>query len=334
MSTTEAGNADVYDFTARAYVPDLGAFASLDSVTGSAQNPLTLNRYLYALGNPATMVDPSGHCAKYYYSNGDNSDLCGGYTAPTTTTTTTATSDVPQGPPSPPSPRTIDFELDLKRFAGPYGDLEGQRFTGRFVLPPGQSAFLSARQIKALREGPDGEEKYSQYLLQNGPYALYMVKTHTKGSPEFSDWAYQKGIFETARDYLKGDWKCAQTCMRTSPEPYVNWDVSATSQYISAGASFVENTSDTSISINLGNPANFVANLTTAVWGLGQAYEGYKMAMPGDVSQGLADSLDGFVGLVEDTNITVTDNRAFKSAPVPNWNISVSYTGQISALGR
>jgi RHS repeat-associated protein len=62
MSTTDSANADVYDFTARAYIPDLGTFASLDTVTGSAQNPLTLNRYLYALGNPATMVDPSGHC--------------------------------------------------------------------------------------------------------------------------------------------------------------------------------------------------------------------------------------------------------------------------------
>jgi RHS repeat-associated protein len=63
MSTTDSANADVYDFTARAYIPDLGTFASLDTVTGSAQNPLTLNRYLYALGNPATMVDPDGHCS-------------------------------------------------------------------------------------------------------------------------------------------------------------------------------------------------------------------------------------------------------------------------------
>jgi hypothetical protein len=30
-------------------------------VTGSAQNPLSLNRYLYALANPATLVDPDGH---------------------------------------------------------------------------------------------------------------------------------------------------------------------------------------------------------------------------------------------------------------------------------
>jgi RHS repeat-associated protein len=60
---------DAYDFGARAYVPDLGTFTSLDSVAGSAQNPLTLNRYLYADANPATMVDPDGHCAYVDYND-------------------------------------------------------------------------------------------------------------------------------------------------------------------------------------------------------------------------------------------------------------------------
>jgi RHS repeat-associated protein len=55
---------DTYDFGARAYVPDLGTFTSLDSVAGSAQNPITLNRYLYANANPATLVDPDGHCVE------------------------------------------------------------------------------------------------------------------------------------------------------------------------------------------------------------------------------------------------------------------------------
>ena len=57
------GSADLYDFSARSYDPGLGAFTSFDSVTGSAQNPLTLNRYLYANANPATLVDPDGHFA-------------------------------------------------------------------------------------------------------------------------------------------------------------------------------------------------------------------------------------------------------------------------------
>jgi RHS repeat-associated protein len=56
---------DLYDFGARSYDPSLGAFTSFDSVAGSAQNPLTLNRYLYASANPATLVDPDGHRFMY-----------------------------------------------------------------------------------------------------------------------------------------------------------------------------------------------------------------------------------------------------------------------------
>jgi RHS repeat-associated protein len=52
---------DLYDFGARSYDPSLGAFTSFDSVSGSAMNPLSLNRYLYALANPASLIDPSGH---------------------------------------------------------------------------------------------------------------------------------------------------------------------------------------------------------------------------------------------------------------------------------
>jgi RHS repeat-associated protein len=58
-----SGSTDLYDFSARSYDPSLGAFTSFDSVSGSAVNPLTLNRYLYANANPATLVDPDGHWA-------------------------------------------------------------------------------------------------------------------------------------------------------------------------------------------------------------------------------------------------------------------------------
>ncbi|MEP7378473.1 MAG: carbohydrate binding domain-containing protein [Chloroflexota bacterium] len=54
-------NTDLYDFVARSYDPNLAAFTSLDSVAGGAQNPLTLNRFLYALASPATLIDPNGH---------------------------------------------------------------------------------------------------------------------------------------------------------------------------------------------------------------------------------------------------------------------------------
>ena len=60
-SSSASPATDLYDFGARSYDPSLGAFTSFDSVSGSAQNPLTLNRYLYANANPATLVDPTGH---------------------------------------------------------------------------------------------------------------------------------------------------------------------------------------------------------------------------------------------------------------------------------
>ncbi len=58
----EAGDADLYDFGFRRYAADLGAFNSIDDQPGSAQNPISLNRFLYANANPETLTDPDGHC--------------------------------------------------------------------------------------------------------------------------------------------------------------------------------------------------------------------------------------------------------------------------------
>ncbi len=68
-----SGGRDLYDFEARSYSPDIGAFTSLDTVAGSATNPVTLDRYLYAGGNPETLIDPDGHTML----NCRNPDLCG-----------------------------------------------------------------------------------------------------------------------------------------------------------------------------------------------------------------------------------------------------------------
>jgi RHS repeat-associated protein len=57
------GAADLYEAGARFYSPGLGVFTQLDTYAGSAQNPISMNRYLYANADPATLVDPSGHCA-------------------------------------------------------------------------------------------------------------------------------------------------------------------------------------------------------------------------------------------------------------------------------
>jgi hypothetical protein len=48
---------------ARLYSPGIGAFTSLDTTAGQAQDPRSMNRFLYAEANPATLVDPTGHMA-------------------------------------------------------------------------------------------------------------------------------------------------------------------------------------------------------------------------------------------------------------------------------
>ncbi len=49
-----------YYLRARYYDPLSGAFLSRDPARGDVRNPLSLNRYVYALGNPVNRVDPSG----------------------------------------------------------------------------------------------------------------------------------------------------------------------------------------------------------------------------------------------------------------------------------
>ena len=58
----------LYEAGARLYSPGLGTFTSLDTFAGTSQDPLSLNRYLYAEANPATLVDPTGH----FVSAGDS----------------------------------------------------------------------------------------------------------------------------------------------------------------------------------------------------------------------------------------------------------------------
>jgi RHS repeat-associated protein len=46
---------------ARVYNPATGPFLSRDSLDGDEDNPLSLHRYTYVMGNPMKLVDPSGH---------------------------------------------------------------------------------------------------------------------------------------------------------------------------------------------------------------------------------------------------------------------------------
>jgi RHS repeat-associated protein len=53
----------LYDMSARFYNPGIAAFTQLDTVVGEARNPISMNRFLYGHANPATLSDPTGHCA-------------------------------------------------------------------------------------------------------------------------------------------------------------------------------------------------------------------------------------------------------------------------------
>jgi len=54
----------LYYYGARYYDPELGRFVQADVVTGSLQDPLSLNRYAYVKNNPLKFVDPSGNAEK------------------------------------------------------------------------------------------------------------------------------------------------------------------------------------------------------------------------------------------------------------------------------
>ncbi|MFN8523147.1 MAG: polymorphic toxin-type HINT domain-containing protein [Chloroflexota bacterium] len=49
---------------ARMYDPNLGRFLQRDVIWGSSWTPTSLNRFTYAMANPVTLVDPSGHCVE------------------------------------------------------------------------------------------------------------------------------------------------------------------------------------------------------------------------------------------------------------------------------
>jgi RHS repeat-associated protein len=51
----------MYYLRARYYNPQIGRFWTMDSFEGSSQDPLSLQKYLYAADNPVNNIDPSGN---------------------------------------------------------------------------------------------------------------------------------------------------------------------------------------------------------------------------------------------------------------------------------
>jgi len=68
------------DYVARSYSPALGRFVSADTIVPGAGNSQAFNRYMYVLGNPLGLTDPSGRGACAGMSNQEFWD-CRWYTA-------------------------------------------------------------------------------------------------------------------------------------------------------------------------------------------------------------------------------------------------------------
>ena len=54
-------NLDQYYLRARYYDQAVGRFASMDTWKGRMQDPVTLNKYLYAANDPILYIDPTGN---------------------------------------------------------------------------------------------------------------------------------------------------------------------------------------------------------------------------------------------------------------------------------
>jgi RHS repeat-associated protein len=61
FSGKEKDSTGLHYFLGRYYDSNLGTFLSRDPKVGSITQPQTMNRYVYALNNPITIVDPDGH---------------------------------------------------------------------------------------------------------------------------------------------------------------------------------------------------------------------------------------------------------------------------------
>jgi RHS repeat-associated protein len=61
----------LYYYVSRFYNLAISRFMSEDTYPGSLNNPISLNRYVYAQDNPLTFVDPSGHMIARPYGGGE-----------------------------------------------------------------------------------------------------------------------------------------------------------------------------------------------------------------------------------------------------------------------
>jgi hypothetical protein len=103
---------------ARLYAPSAGTFTQLDTYAGSAADPASMNRFLYAQGNPTSLIDPTGHepvCSSgpACLSPAEYAELKADYQAKQQATTATTTGChtrgcTPTSPTSPTAPTVVD----------------------------------------------------------------------------------------------------------------------------------------------------------------------------------------------------------------------------------
>jgi RHS repeat-associated protein len=146
----------LYDFAARSYDPGLGTFTSLDSLQADPANPLSLNRFLYAGGNPTSYVDPSGHA----YVSG--TDLATSQRVYTTTTTSSGTSVQVVHTLSPPAGAVVPQHL-----------AQSSQATVAGAVPPVPSLSLADWSAMSLGQQSAYADAYAStlfWLIQNGLY--------------------------------------------------------------------------------------------------------------------------------------------------------------------
>jgi hypothetical protein len=127
--------------SARFYSPGLGTFTQLDSVMGGAQNPLSMNRFLYAGANPATMIDPTGHAYIGGNACSQMADYCPGPNGANSTQNKDVRPDedyVYVKPKPKPKPKPQDKTPDRPKFWISAKNADPDRTWGRGAwLPPG-----------------------------------------------------------------------------------------------------------------------------------------------------------------------------------------------------
>jgi RHS repeat-associated protein len=92
----------LYEWSARYYLPAVGAFSQLDTYAGEVGDPRSLHRYLYAAANPWTLIDPTGHA----FTCGADGQCAGSQPSPPINPDTPA--PMPQ-PPAGPGPGSQGF---------------------------------------------------------------------------------------------------------------------------------------------------------------------------------------------------------------------------------